>query len=379
MPWQEESLVSQRYGLIEKILLGERPISSISKEYGVSRKTAYKWLNRYKSSGIEALSNQNRAPYHQPNKSDESIEELVISIHKQYPCWGPYKLKQFIINQGLLEKTPSHPTIGKILKRHGYEVIKSNRSSPAKIRFERESPNELWQMDFKGSFMTGRERCYPLTILDDHSRFSIGLTACRNEKYTTVKEALIPIFKEYGLPQQINVDNGNPWGDSGRAGLTALEVWLMKLDVRVSHSAPYHPQTNGKDERFHRTLKLELLSQRHFKNCHEAQGSFKDWQHTYNFIRPHHAIGGKTPASRYRESLRKFPDKIPEPSYQTGDIVKRCDRANALIRYKGKRYRIGGGFKGELIALRETDKTNIMAVFFMDTMIKLLNLNDDID
>ncbi len=256
--------MTQRLRLVEKMLLSGTDISELSAQFGISRKTAYKWLNRYKAGGIAALKNQSREPVIQPNKSPNTVEQAILRVHRKFPYWGPYKLKQYLINKRLLDSIPSHPTISQILKRHGCKVIKNNKSQPSKIRFEREHPNALWQMDFKGNFMTQLHRCYPLSIIDDYSRYSVGLSACRDEKKDTVKSCLIACFKEYGLPEQINVDNGNPWGKVNSQGPTQLAVWLMKQEIRLTHSSPYHPQTNGKVERFHRTLKLEVLHEKKY-------------------------------------------------------------------------------------------------------------------
>jgi transposase InsO family protein len=271
---------------------------------------------------------------------------------------------------------PSHPTIGNILKRHDCEVIKNNKSNPAKKRFEREQANELWQMDFKGSFMTKAHRCYPLTILDDHSRFSIGLKACKNETGATVKMHLTKVFEVFGLPEQINVDNGNPWGSSDLDSLTSLNVWLIKLGIKLTHSSPFHPQTNGKDERFHRSLKLEILHQREYKNEDDIQKAFDTWQHIYNYKRPHQGINNEIPSSRYQVSRRKFSDKLPEYNYGSDEIVRKVSDKTGLFRFKGKRYRAGKALSNEHIAIKETEQTNRFAIYLMDKFIKQFSLQE---
>src|SRR5262249_28011286 len=154
-------------------------------------------------------------------------------------------------------------------------------------RFEHDAPNCLWQMDFKGHFATQTARCHPLTVLDDHSRFAVGLQACPDQRTETVKDRLTHIFRRYGLPQRMTRDNGSPWGSDADHRFTPLTVWLMRLDIRVSHSRPYHPQTQGKDERFHKTLGLELLRDRFFRDLAQAQRCFDDWRYVYNLQRPH--------------------------------------------------------------------------------------------
>jgi transposase InsO family protein len=376
MPWKEVSVMKQRLCLVEKILLPGSNIASLCEQHGISRKTAYKWLKRYREGGYSSLGNQSRTPHYQPLKSDTELESVVIRTHKEFPYWGPYKINAYLRNENLLNSVPSHTTIARILKRYDCEVIKSQKSASAKIRFERPEPNELWQMDFKGSFMTKHERCFPLTVLDDHSRYSIGLKACANEQKITVQTHLTRIFKDFGLPKQINVDNGNPWGGAGLTGCTALEVWLMKLGVILTHSAPYHPQTNGKDERFHRSLKLEVLHQRIYNNNRDIQVVFDKWQHCYNYQRPHQGINNKPPYSRYHVSSKQFPRVLPEPIYPKDDVVRKVNSLSGFIAFKGKKYFATKGLAGEMVAIRETEKADEFVICFMDRVFKKFNLSD---
>jgi len=378
MPWKEESVVSQRLRLIEQMLLPGADVSNLARTFGVSRKTAYKWLNEYNKGGLAALKDKNRSPITQPNRSSKRVEKVVIAAHKDFPYWGPYKLMQYIVNEKRLKKTPSHTTIGNILKRNGCEVINNNKSHPATRRFEREQPNDLWQMDFKGSFMTKEHRCFPLTIIDDFSRFSVGLKACLNERRDTVKSQLISIFKEFGTPCQINVDNGNPWGSTDLESLTSLHVWLIKQGIKLTHSAPYHPQTNGKNERFHRSLKLEVLHQRKYKNNREMQKAFNEWRHIYNFKRPHQGIENKTPGSRYKASYRKFQENLSDYDYANCEVVKKVSKLNGFFSFKGKRYRAGKALNNEYIAIKETDRSDQFAIYFMDSFIKKFDLKESV-
>ena len=197
MPWNKVKPMLQRKELIEKLLLPEANVSKLCFVYNISRKTAYKWLNRYKKGSLSELNDQNKTPYHSPNKVDAIIEELIVEKHKEYPYWGPRKLRNLLINEKTFQEVPSVSTFARVFKRNQCEVIKSQKSNPAKKRFERTMPNELWQMDFKGSFMTRAHRCYPLTIIDDYSRYSIGLKACRNEQSRTVQDCLTPISTSF--------------------------------------------------------------------------------------------------------------------------------------------------------------------------------------
>lgn len=373
MPWKEESVVSQRQRLVEQMLLPGANVKALTKLYGVSRKTAYKWLQRYKSGGLSALEDSDKTPLSQPRKISPRTESLIIATHESYPHWGPYKLGQYLSRLKNLSGVPSHTTIARVLKRNGCQVIRNNASAPASIRFERAQPNSLWQMDFKGSFMTKSRRCYPLTILDDHSRYSLGIRACYDETKNTVKDQLIEVFRAYGLPDQINVDNGNPWGAADLESYTSFTVWLLKQGIRLTHSAPRHPQTNGKLERFHRTLKLEVLHQKQYKNHCEVQRAFDIWQHVYNFERPHQGIDNDAPANRYQKSTRAYIEHPTNFEYGS-DVQVRAVNEGGRLAFRGKRYKVGKAFYGERVALKETDDPNQFAVYFMDTFIKKLRL-----
>lgn len=364
--------MSQRQRLIEHLLLPDVNVSEVCSLFKISRKTAYKWLSRYREGGLLSLSNQSKEPHSQPNKVSDDLEKRIVLLHHEHPYWGPRKLRDYLVHVQNRSDVPSHTTFARILKRHRCEVITSNKSEPARIRFEREQPNDLWQMDFKGSFMTGNQRCYPLTILDDCSRFSISLIACENETSQVVKSHLTTIFMEFGLPNQINVDNGNPWGSADLTSYTSLQIWLMKQGIKVTHSAPFHPQTNGKDERFHRTLKLELLHQRSYK-ANEIQEVFDAWRHKYNYERPHEALSGKTPSQVYRISSKQFLEKPINFEYDEG-IIKKIHPTNGTFRFKGERFMAGKAFNKEYIAIKETDKSDEFAVFFMDNFIKKVKL-----
>lgn len=374
MPWNEVKLMRQKQQLVEKLLQPNANVTAVCAAQGISRKTAYKWLNRYREEGLEGLEERSRAKKQQPFKVPSEVELFVVELNQRHPYWGPRKLHKRLSDEYGLKVLPSIMAISRILKRTGCTVLKSSLSAPAKKRFERDFPNDLWQIDFKGSYMTGSTRCYPLSILDDHSRYSIGLKACANEQYVTVKEHLINVFQDKGLPYQINADNGNPWGSSHDDSLTALAVWLMKLGIKLTHSAPYHPQTNGKIERFHRTLKLEVLHDRCYKNLLDMQNRFDDWRHCYNYQRPHDALLGQTPSTRYTPSERAYPTRLKQAEYAQSAIVRKV--TNGMFRFQGKRFRAGKGLNGEFIAIEETAQVGVYSLFFMDKMIKKFHIND---
>ncbi|MEK7814302.1 MAG: integrase core domain-containing protein, partial [Chloroflexota bacterium] len=243
------------------------------------------------------------------------------------------------------------------------------------VRFERPAPNDLWQMDFKGQFPLAQGWCYPLTVLDDHSRFAVGLQACGDQRWPTVQQQLTGVFRRYGLPQEMLMDNGAPWGADWDHPYTPLTVWLLRLGIGVSHSRPYHPQTQGKEERFHRTLKAEVLQGRSFADLAGCQEAFDPWRAVYNLERPHAALGLATPASRYQVSPRPFPEELPAIEYGPQDQVRRV-QAHGEISFHSRSFRVSKAFRGYPVALRATSRDGLWEVFFLSHRIAQLDLRD---
>jgi transposase InsO family protein len=362
---------------LEFVMLAQQPGSNmraLCDAYGISPKTGYKMLARFKEFGPEGLQDRSRRPHTSPRRSSAELEAQVVALHDAYPCWGPDKLLALLPAE--LDK-PHPNTIAAILRRHGRRVVpNADITQPAKKRFEHEAPNLLWQMDFKGHIALTSQRasrCHPLTILDDHSRFAITLTACVGETGDQVRAAMTQAFKRYGLPERITCDNGPPWGTSGHGTLSRLEVWLMRLGIRVSHSSPFHPQTQGKDERFHRTLKRELLDRFGFNSIEACQDAFNVWRDRYNLIRPHEALGQKPPASRYVASARPFPELLPAIEYDEGDVVRKV-RRHGQLHFKGRDFFVGEGLTDEHVAVRPTDEDGVFKVIFCHREICRLSL-----
>jgi transposase InsO family protein len=241
-------------------------------------------------------------------------------------------------------------------------------------RFEHEAPNQLWQMDFKGWFRTDDGRhCHPLTVLDDHSRYVVCLQSCGDQRGTTVQNRLTAVFRCYGLPQRMTMDNGSPWGGDDGSGYTPLTAWLVRLGVAVSHSRPYHPQTQGKDERFHRTLGVELLRWNRFPTLEQVQQQFDPYRQIYNHERPHQSLGMNVPGSRYRISDRAFPEALPPIEYDSSDIVRMVG-INGHISYQGRHFTVGKAFRGYPVAIRQTLEEGIADVYFCHQRISQINI-----
>lgn len=341
--------MSQRTEFVLLAKSGGISVSELAQRFGISRKTAHKWLAR--EAAGESMANRSRRPQHSPRETDASLAKKVVTLRQAHPCWGGRKLRRVLLDRGH-ESVPAASTISHILRRHGLLQPPGEAPSRPWQRFEHAAPNDLWQMDFKGTVSVGMARCDPLTVLDDHSRYNVILQAVSDMRTPTVQAALTDAFRRYGLPVRMNMDNGAPWGSPREPGaLTMLGMWLVRLGIRISFSAPAHPQTNGKEERFHRSLKAEVLNGRAFHTFAQLQASFDRWRETYNCIRPHEGIGLATPATRYRPSPRAFPEALPAIEYAPQDVVLKVTSLGR-VRFKRHRFRVSKTLEGCPIALR---------------------------
>jgi transposase InsO family protein len=303
------------------------------------------------------------------------MEEQVVALRRDHPAWGGRKLARRLRDLGVAG-VPAPSTITEILRRHGLlDPAEAAKHTPWQ-RFERAHPNELWQMDFKGHIALGVGRCHPLTVLDDHCRYSLGLAACGDETGLTVRTQLTSVFRRYGLPHGMLADNGSPWGARGLGEYTAFEVWLMRMGVRLYHGRAYHPQTQGKDERFHRTLNVEVLQARRFEDLSHCQRAFDTWRRIYNHERPHEALGLAVPASRYTPSLISFPERLPEPEYDQADLVRRV-RPDGYVRFKGRTVKLSSSFAPFNVAFRPTAEDGVWNAFFMRFRVAKIDLRED--
>lgn len=374
MPWQEVSTMSLRNEFIVLAQQADINISELSRRFGISRKTAYKWLNRHESEGRTGLQDRSRRPHRSDNRTPPAMEQRVLSVRDAHPAWGGRKIKRWLEDRGH-HGLPSVSTLTEILRRHGRLDAAESAKHTAWQRFEHDAPNRLWQMDFKGHFAVGVGRCHPLTVLDDHSRFALCLEACADEQGATVQARLIATFRRYGLPERMTMDNGSPWGSDAHHPYTPLTAWLIRLGIGVSHSRPYHPQTQGKDERFHRTLEVEVLKGAVFHDLDQCRRRFDPWRDLYNLERPHEAIGMAVPASRYRPSERPFCEVLPPIEYGPGDIVRKV-QAQGDIHYQGRVFKVGRAFHGYPVALRPSREDGMMNVYFCHQRIAGIELRN---
>ena len=305
MPWETKTVMEQREQFVSEVTAGKDTVTALCLKYGISRKTGYKWLKRA-AEGLP-LCDQSRRPNRQPSKTAEEIEAKIVEMRLSCRAWGGRKIRSVLEADGV-EGLPSDKTCSNIIKRNGLVDPEESAKHTACQRFEKEYCNEMWQSDFKGDFLLGNGvRCYPLTVLDDHARYSLRIEP--KDSATDVKSSFIAVFREYGLPNSVLSDNGSQFAGAHR-GLSTFERFLMDLDILPIHGRPFHPQTQGKIERFHRTFKQEALRTIP-SNMTEATVRFENWRRLYNEIRPHHALGMKPPASVYLPSTREYYEPKP--------------------------------------------------------------------
>lgn len=347
MPWKEETVEKLRETFIHLAIQEGSNISALCREYGISRRTGYKWLERYRE-GLP-MKDKSKAPRYRPHKTPVETEELILTVRTKYPTWGARKILSHLLFKGNHD-LPSPSTVTEILKRNGMISPEESAARKSTTRFVREFPNDLWQMDFKGHFeMQNGNRCHPLTMKDDHSRMLLCLDAHENERWDSVKGSLNRVFEEYGLPNSILCDNGAPWGNC-KNGYTPFELWMMQLDILPIHGRPCHPQTQGKEERFHRTLNEDVLRRIAIKNLDHAQNVFDEYRYEFNHERPHGALNLDVPAKHYTASSRGLPSSWGEPEYDTGKTLRKVN-FKGYISIQKHRYYLSETFIGKYLEL----------------------------
>jgi len=381
MPWKVDSAMSLRREFVTFASAPDANVAALCRRYGISRKSGYKWLARHRQrpdDPASALADRSRRPHASPTRTGADVERRIVELRHRHPAWGARKLRRRLADLGH-GGVPAASVVHDVLVRHGLiDPARADAHRPF-TRFERAEPNDLWQLDFKGHFATdgGGGRCHPLTALDDHSRFNLVLKACGDERLETVRSALIGAFARYGLPRCLLSDNGPPWGSYGQDhNWTRLGVWMVRLGITPIHGRPNHPQTQGKEERFHRTLAAEAVGTRRFGDLAEAQAAFDAWRPVYNQQRPHQALDLATPATRYRPGPREYRPTLAPIEYGPGDAVRKVD-AGGFISYRGRTWRVGGAFVGEPVAVRPSDAEGRCDVFYCHQRVAKLELRDD--
>lgn len=373
MAWNERTVEIMREEFVRRVLAREASKAALCREYGISRPTGDKWIERFQDG--ENMADRSRAPKSCPGKTTAEVEARIIGFRQRYPALGAVKLRKLMENAGYTN-LPCARTFNNIFQRNNLIEREASRAATPYQRFEKSVPNEMWQADFKGYFrMEDGYQCHPLNIIDDCSRFNLCIEALTNETFDAVKPVMERIFKEYGLPFSFLCDNGNPWGTAQSLGYSRFEVWLMELGILTLHGRPRHPQTQGKEERFNRTFTRECLKGKIFSDKKHAQSSFDEYRTFYNEVRPHFALDLDVPSSHYQPSSRQMPKKIEKWEY--GSEYQLCKvKETGYFNYKGQGFYLSEAFAGKTIAVRESHLPGQITLVFRQFKIGRIDIDD---
>jgi putative transposase len=355
MPWKEQRIVDEREAFVRSYLREATPMAELCREYGISRKTGYKWVQRFHEGGMPALMDRSRAPCRRPHAVSEEIAEAIIALRERRPTWGSRKLRAALERKHPNVPWPASSTIAALLARHGLVPERRRRrrtpQSTQPLAVARE-PNDVWCVDYKGKFRVQGRYCHPFTITDAMSRYVLCCHDTGSERALPTQQACERTFREHGLPLRIRSDNGSPFASRAVGGLSRLSVWWVKLGILPERIAPGHPEQNGRHERMHRTLKHEAVL--NGSRAEVQQAAFDRWCHEFNHERPHEALGNQVPAGVYRPSLRAFPGELGDPEYPDGFDVRRV-RPGGQAKYRNLQIGIGTVLKHEAIGFEPID------------------------
>jgi transposase InsO family protein len=355
MPWRETCPMDQRRKFIEDWLGDEWNLADLCKGYGISRKTGYKWLERFKNGGFSDLADRFRAHRSHPSTTARLIEAQIVQLRHRYPFWGPRKLKRRLERLCPNQNWPAASTIGSILGRHGLVMQRRRRyRTPiyAGPLVDSLKANDVWAADFKGWFRTvDGTRVDPLTVSDCASRYLIRCRVVAQTNGDNVRAQMTAAFQEFGMPTALRTDNGAPFATVGLGGLSELAVWLIRLGITPERIRPAHPEENGAHERMHRTLKQQTAKPPK-ANLRAQQNAFDDFRAEYNEDRPHEALGMRTPADVYTPSRRAFPRKLPPIEYPAGSTT-RLVTTNGCINFQDKRIYLSNALMNEYVRIDE--------------------------
>jgi transposase InsO family protein len=361
MAWKAMEVHEQRVKFVVAASRRDKPLRALCAEFGISRPTGYVWLERYRDHGVAGIAEQSRRPQRSPRQTAAELEQLVVQARRRYPDWGARKL-QVVLGRDGVELTRS--TIHRILLRHDL-VRDADRHPQAVKRFEREQPNQLWQMDFKGP-KNWPHSIGPLSVIDDHSRYLIALAATGKLDGNLVRKQLEQAFERCGVPEEMLMDHGTPWWNwQSFSGRTHLSLWMMRQGIQLCWSGIQHPQTQGKVERFHGSLQRAL--DRRGGVGAQPQVWLDAYRSEYNQVRPHEALKMQTPASVWRKSDRRYDPHPPPWEYPERAWVLKVD-CQGTIDLKGRRWRIGKTLAGERVLIQPIEDR--FMVFFCSTLVR---------
>ena len=351
MPWKVRPVSEIRFAFVHHVLTGGLSVAEACRRFSISRKTGYKWLGRHRESPWDPLVDRSRRPARSPRRTAPQIEQAALDVRDRYG-WGAAKIHAVLRTQGV--DPPCERTLTRILRRHD-RIQPRSRPPAADQRFERAEPNQLWQIDFKGPIEIDRQRVSPLSLLDDHSRYLLALVACHDVTMKTAWRVLWQIMDEVGMPEAILADNSFGNMQKRRLGLGWFDARLVRCGIRPIHGRPYHPQTQGKVERFHGTLQRELWPRvRRDRLDHFAEDLDRWRRHVYNTLRPHEALGQEPPVLHWTPSPRPRPKTLPPLEYPAGSIIRKVF-SPGLIHYRHCRIRVGAGLIGQVVRLQPGD------------------------
>jgi transposase InsO family protein len=365
MPWKESCAMDERVKFIADHVCGTWTMTELCERYEISRKTGYKWLDRYRLEGPAGLAERSHAPHVHGRATPRHIADAIIGLREERPNWGPRKIIGKLARQQPSIAWPTPSTAGAILKRAGKVCSRRiRRRAPPRLG-ELTVPqhaNHVWAIDHKGWMKLGDgKRVEPLTVTDGFSRYVISVAATGSTEYAEAQPLIDRAFRDYGLPEVIRSDNGAPFASVGITGLTRLSVWWIKLGIRHERIDPGHPQQNGRHERFHLTL-LEAMQPPAANRAAQSR-RFAAFARDFNEERPHEALGQHTPASVYQRSSRSMPARLPEPDYPVAAAVRQV-RSNGEIKWQGDFVHICSALAGEAVAIEETESGDWQVRFF---------------
>jgi transposase InsO family protein len=369
MPWLETNSVLERQRFVKDMESGHWTMSELCVRYGISRITGYKWLDRYRQSGVGGLQDHSRAPRSCPHQTAGELVELILRENERYG-WGARKILKRLRTRLPQRAWPARSTIFDILKRHGRAEPRRRRrhwKHPGAAPFNTTAPNQVWTVDFKGQFlMRNGVYCYPLTIVDHFSRYLLCCHGLLDVCTTGVQPQFLRLFRQHGLPAAIRSDNGAPFASTGIHGLNRLNVWWLQLGITHQRITPGSPQQNGAHERMHKTLKAKV-TRPPAANLNLQQRVFNSFRRTYNDIRPHEALADETPASLWTPSTRPYPDRITPPAYPGHVEVRRVSNCGAFRLHSGQIF-LSQALNGEDIGLEEV-QDGIWNILYYDTLL----------
>ena len=377
MPWSETTPVRERAKLVAEFSEGFYSMTELAELYGISRKTGYKWVERFEREVPEALKDRSRAPKSSPTRTEAEIVEELLAMRRRHPTWGPKKLIAWLWDHRRDRSWPAPSTAGEILKREGLVRARPWRrplEHPGRSLYRALDPNDLWTADFKGQFRTGDTRyCYPLTVADSVSRYLLGCDALRSCGTQTSRKRFERLFREYGLPRAIRTDNGAPFASVAIGRLSTLSVWWIRLGIKPVLIEPAHPEQNASHERMHRTLKQETARPPQ-ATLSAQQRRFDRFRREYNEQRPHESMGQKPPATFYQHSPRPYPPKLPPMEYPGHFEIRRVG-SNGCISWNGQWLHLTQALRDQDVGLEEIND-GVWSVSFGPMLLGRFHLDD---